>query len=66
MSTRLVSLKRPMNVFDDTRDHELERLGQDDEPHLLRIGEPQRICRLVLAARDRLQPAADGLGEIGG
>ena len=66
MRTRLVSLNRPMKRVDDAGDHQLQRLRQDDEPHLLRVGEAERIGRLELPARDGLQAAADDLGQIGG
>ena len=65
ISTRLVSLNSADERVDDAGDDDLQRLRQHDEPHLLRVGKPQRIGRLELPARDRLQAAADHLGEIG-
>ncbi len=50
---------------DDARDDQLQRLRQDDQPHLLPVAEAERIGALVLALRDRLQAAADHFGHVG-
>ena len=50
---------------DDARDDELQRLRQDDQPHLLPVAEAERIGALVLALGDRLQAAAHHLGHVG-
>ena len=51
---------------DDAGDRDLERLRQDDEPHRLPVAEAHRLAGLVLPIGDRLQPAADHLGHVGG
>ncbi|MPL95811.1 hypothetical protein SDC9_41983 [bioreactor metagenome] len=51
---------------DDPRDRDLQRLRQDHQPLRLPVIEAERIGRLVLAARQRREPAADHLGDIGG
>ena len=59
-------LEQADEAVDDARDDDAERLRQDDEPHHLPIAEADRLRRLVLAARDRLQAAADDLRHVGG
>ena len=39
--------------------------GMTMQPHHPPIGQAERLRRLILAARDRLQPAAQDLGQIG-
>ena len=40
--------------------------GRMMKPIFFAIGQAERVGCLVLAARDRLQAAADGLGDVGG
>src|SRR3712207_640270 len=47
------------------RDHQAQRLGQDDEARLLPVGQAERVRRLVLALGQCLQPAAHHLREVG-
>ena len=51
--------------IDDAGNDELQRLRQDDEPHHPPVAEAERHGAFVLAARDRLQPAAHHLRHVG-
>ena len=64
--TSEVSLNVADESVDQRRDHQRQRLRQHDQPGAPPIAEAQRIGRLDLALRDRLQPAAHDFGEIGG
>src|SRR5699024_7092809 len=50
--------------IDDPRDHHLEGLRQNDQPHFLPVAQAQRIRSLVLPARNGLQATAYDLGHI--
>src|SRR5688572_27641679 len=51
---------------DQRRHRDAQRLRQDDEVRAAPVRQRERLRRVVLAARDRLQAAADHLGEVGG
>src|SRR6266516_7626414 len=58
-------LEKPDERIDERRNDEAQRLRQDDKTGLLPVGEAQRVGRLVLALRKRLQAAAHYLRQIG-
>src|SRR6202040_3689612 len=64
MTTSDVSLKALMKLLTQGRDDHRQRLRQDHESGALSKPEPQRIGGFDLAFGDRLQSAADHLGEI--
>src|SRR5690606_26789097 len=47
-------LKERDEVVHDPRDHMLECLWKNDEPHPPPVSQPQSRCRLILPARDSL------------
>src|SRR5919112_5465671 len=47
------------------RDHQAQRLRQDDEAGLLPVGEAERVRRLVLPLRQRLQATAHHFRQVG-
>src|ERR1051325_10508313 len=53
-------------AVDQRRDHHRQGLRQHEQPGAPRIAQPERVGRLDLPFRDRLQPAAHDLREIGG
>ena len=58
-------LKQGDKGIDYSRDHQLERLGQDNQTHRLPVTQSEGIGRLVLTLRDGLQAAANHLCHIG-
>ena len=58
-------LEQADELPDDRRDHVAQRLGQHDQGVVLHRRQPERLGRLGLAAGQRLQPAADDLGDVG-
>src|SRR5216683_1450622 len=50
---------------DQRRDHHAQRLRQDDQRGLLHVVQAHRVGRLELALGQRLQAAADDLGDVG-
>ena len=48
----------------DRRQHDADHLRQDDAPHRLPVRHAERLCRLVLASRHRLDARTEDLREI--